>query len=117
MEAIVELRTSTGVSAVLDDGLRTECAFTGREGRIDADAVLLVTARLPADGLYQELLQRTGERADRGLRSVRAVGGALVPGTIAAAVWEGRRYAEELEAPTDDSDTTPYRRELTALDA
>ena len=117
MEATVELHTSTGVSAVLDDGLRTECAFTDREGRIDADAVLLVTARLPADGLYQELLQRTGEWADRGLRSVRAVGDALVPGTIAAAVWEGRRYAEELEAPTDDSYTTPYRRELTALDA
>jgi len=30
-------------------------------------------------------------------------------------VWDGRRYAEELEAPTDDSDTTPYRREIAAL--
>ena len=117
MEAGVELATSTAVSAVLDDGLRTECAFTEREGRIDADAVLLVTARLPTDGLAQDLLARRDEWAGSGLRSVRAVGDALAPGTIAAAVWDGRRYAEELEAPTDDSDTTPYRREIAALDA
>jgi dimethylamine/trimethylamine dehydrogenase len=116
MEAGVELHTSTAVSAVLDDGLRTECAFTGRESRIDADAGLLVTARLPADGLLGDLLARREEWADRGLVSARAVGDALTPGTIAAAVWDGRRYAEELEAPTEDADKTPYRRELAALD-
>ena len=32
MEAGVELHTSSAVSAVLDDGLLTECAFTGRGG-------------------------------------------------------------------------------------
>ena len=115
IEAGVELRTSTAVSAVLDDRVRTECAFTGREDRIDTDTAVLVTARLPIDGLGQELLSRRDEWPDRGLRSVRTVGDALAPGTIAAAVWEGRRYAEELEAPTDDSDNTPYRREVTAL--
>ena len=115
LEAGVDLRTSTGVSAVLDGELLTECAFTGRQSGIAADAVLLVAARLPVDGLRRELLTRRDEWNDRGLRSVRAVGDALAPGTIAAAVWEGRRYAEELEAPTDDSDTTPYRREVTAL--
>ena len=115
MEAGVELHTSSAVSAVLDDGLRTECAFTGREGRIDADAALLVTARLPDDGLAQELLARRDEWDDLGPRSVRAVGDALAPGTIAAAVWDGRRYSEELEAPTDDADITPYRREIVAL--
>ena len=114
MEAGVDLLTCTAVSAVLDDGLATECDFTGREGRVGADAVLLVTARLPVDGLCADLRERRDEWADGGLRSVRAVGDALAPGTIAAAVWEGRRYAEELEAPTDDSDSTPYRREVTA---
>ncbi len=115
IEAGVELRTSTAVSAVLDDGVRTESAFTGREDRIYAETAVLVTARLPSDGLAQKLMSRRDEWPDRGLRSVRAVGDALAPGTIAAAVWEGRRYAEELEAPSDDSDNTPYRREVTAL--
>ena len=109
------IAVATGVSAVLDREILTECAFTGQQSRIAADAVLLVTARLPVDGLCRELLGRRGEWADHGLQSVRAVGDALAPGTIAAAVWEGRRYAEELEAPSEDSDTTPYRREIAAL--
>ena len=115
LEAGVELHTSTAVSAVLDTELLTRCAFTGQESRIAADTVLLVTARLPEDGLYRSLLARQPEWADHGLRAVRAIGDALAPGTIAAAVWEGRRYAEELESPTDGTDTTPYRREVTAL--
>ena len=115
IEAGVELHTSTAVSAVLDDELRTQCAFTGQEGRIGADAVVLVTSRLPEDSLFVDLMARQQEWADQSLHSVRAIGDALAPSTIAAAVWEGRRYAEELEAPTDNSDTTPYRREVSAL--
>ncbi len=75
-----------------------------------------VTARVPSDNLLRDLQARQQEWADQGLQSVRAVGDALAPGTIAAAVWEGRRYAEELESPTDGSDSTPYRRELTSLE-
>ena len=115
IEAGIQMHTSAAVSAVLDSELRTQCAYTGREGRIGSDAVVLVTARLPEDGLFQSLLARQQEWPDQGLRSVRAIGDALAPSTIAAAVWEGRRYAEELEAPTDNSDTTPYHREFTAL--
>ena len=115
LEYGIELHTSAAVTAVLNTELRTECAFTGREGRIGADAVVVVTARLPEDSLFEALLAREQEWADHGLRSVRALGDALAPGTIAAAVWEGRRYAEELESPTDNSDITPYRREVTSL--
>ena len=42
----------------------------------------------------------------------RAVGDAFSPGTIAAAVWDGRRYAEELDAPPGDPDAPPFRREV-----
>ena len=42
---------------------------------------------------------RSAEWAAAGLQSVRAVGDAYCPGTIAAAVWDGRRYAEELDGP------------------
>ena len=115
LETGVEVHCSTAVVEVADREVHTECTFTGREGRIDADAVLLVTSRLPRDELGRDLLAREDEWADRGLRSVRAVGDAWAPGTTAAAVWDGRRYAKELEAPTGDSDTTPYRREVTAL--
>jgi dimethylamine/trimethylamine dehydrogenase len=46
---------------------------------------------------------------------VRLVGDAWSPGTIAAAVWEGRRYAEELDGAPSDGDEPPFRREVVAL--
>lgn len=115
IEAEIELHTSTTISAVADSGLSTACTFTGKEHHIEADAVVLVTARLPQDKLCLDLLNKRAQWADEGLQSVRTLGDALAPSTIAAAVWGGRRYAEELEAPTDNSDTTPYLRELTGL--
>ena len=48
--------------------------------------------------------------------AVRAIGDACSPGTIAAAVWDGRRYAEELDDPAaDDRDGTPFLREVAEL--
>ena len=67
-----------------------------QEDRIGADAVVLVPDRLPEESLCKDLLAREQEWADQGLRSVRTLGDALSPSTIAAALWEGRRYAEEL---------------------
>jgi len=40
---------------------RTACAFTGSEASVPADAVLLVTARLPRDDLFLALHERQGE--------------------------------------------------------
>ena len=115
MELGVELQCNTTVEAVGDDGLELACAYTGRQSRLTADAAVLVTARVPGDSLLGDLVARRDEWAHRGPQSVRAIGDSLAPGTIAAAVWEGRRFAEELENPTDDADATPYRRETTEL--
>jgi hypothetical protein len=30
-------------------------------------------------------------------------------------VWDGRRFAEELDEPPHDDDTPPFRREVVAL--
>ena len=78
--------------------------------------VIMVTARLPLDGLYQELLGRVGEWREADLLSVRAIGDAWAPATIAAAVWSGHRYAEELEEPRPVG-PVPYLREVTELAA
>ncbi|MDE0115347.1 MAG: NAD(P)-binding protein [bacterium] len=112
----VALHCSTALVGAHDEGIRTACAYTGRQGVIACDAAVFVTARLPEDSLAQELLARRQEWADAGVKSVTAIGDAWAPGTIAAAVWAGRRYAEEIEAPTDDADATPFQRELTAID-
>ncbi len=114
IRAGVEVRTNTAVTAVTPDGVRTACAFTGDESALSADSVVLVTARLPHDGLYQELITRKAEWAAAELLSVRAIGDAWAPATIAAAVWSGHRYAEELDEPQAPG-PVPYLREVTEL--
>jgi dimethylamine/trimethylamine dehydrogenase len=103
-------RVLTGIAV---DHVDLSCAFTGRPHRIAAGAVVLVTARLPAGTLLQALKARQGEWPAAGLRSVTAIGDAEAPGTIAAAVHAGRRYAEELEAPIDPD--LPFKREVAGL--
>jgi dimethylamine/trimethylamine dehydrogenase len=115
LELGVELVTSHAVIATVAGGVRAACVFTGRERALAAGAAVFVTARLPADAVYQGLLERRADWADAGLKSVKAVGDCLAPGTIAAAVWEGRRYAEELDEPDDRGDTIPFLREVTEL--
>jgi len=101
--------------------LRTEgrtaiiaCRHTGAESSINADALVLVTARLPREDLALALQNRNQEWADAGLQSVTVVGDALAPSTIAAAVWDGRRFAEDL-GERRDGDDTPFRREVVLI--
>ena len=86
--------------------------YTGQLTEAAAGSVVMVTARLPEEELYLDLLacQERGEIA-----SVRAIGDAWAPGTIAAAVWSGRRFAEEFDADLPGTDAVPFRREVTQL--
>jgi len=90
------------------------CVFAGKIETVLADAVLLVTARNPRDELYRDLQARRGDWPAAGIKSVRAIGDAHAPGTIAAAVYAGHRYAQELDAP-DNGDGLPFKREIAAM--
>ena len=72
-----------------------------RERELPLDGLVLVTARLPNDALALEL-------------GATAIGDAYAPGTIASAVWDGRRYAEELDGDPP-GDAVPFRREVVEL--
>ncbi|MDT5067453.1 MAG: dimethylamine/trimethylamine dehydrogenase [Mycobacterium sp.] len=116
IRAGIDVRTNAAVTAVTADGVRTACVYTGDDGAVSADSVVMVTARLPIDGLYQELLGRNAEWPGANLLSVRAIGDAWAPATIAAAVWSGHRYAEELDEPVPRG-PVPYLREVAELAA
>jgi dimethylamine/trimethylamine dehydrogenase len=110
ISAGVELRLSESLQAAGADGVRLACVYTGRETILAADALVLVTARLPDDRLAIELTRSSNGPV------VEVIGDALAPGTIAQAVWDGHRYAEELDDPAaQDRDRVPFRREITAL--
>jgi len=110
----VTLRTSAAVTEVGAGKVTVASAYTGQLSEAAADSVVMVTARLPEDELYLDLLTRQ-EQGE--ITSVRAIGDAWAPGTIAAAVWSGRRYAEEFDTDRPGNDGVPFRREVTKLHA
>ncbi len=114
MELGVELVTGRAVAAIAAGKTELVCVHTGRRRWREAAAVVLVTARLPEEGLLRDLEARRAEWADRGITTVTAIGDAEAPATIAHAVYAGRRFAEELGARIDP-DAVPFRRELPEL--
>ena len=78
------------------------------------DAIVTVTARLPDDALYQQLLEREAEWPAAGLHSLRCIGDAEAPGLIAHAVYAGHRYARELEEPVAAG--VPFKRHFHVAD-
>lgn len=114
LEKGVTLHTQRTLTGVTDGGVATTCVFTGREVVLDCDTAVFVTARLPNEGLYVELMERRQRWQDAGLVSVRAVGDAFAPGTITSAVWDGRRFAEELDGRDE---AALFRRNIPSLPA
>ncbi len=86
------IRVVTSKNVVSFDGSKVgvSCVFGGPLETIDAKSVVSVTSRLPTDSLVHALRDRL---------SIRAIGDAFAPSTIAAAVYSGHRYARELDEP------------------
>ena len=108
VEAGVVLHTDTAVLSHDGDGALLADAYTGREHRIASDVLVSVTSRTPNDALV-------GALRSAGFANVQAIGDAWVPGIIADAVFDGRRYAEDLDAPARPSGETPFLREVVRL--
>jgi len=106
MEIGVKIVTATNLAAIAPGSVSLECIYTGAVRSIDCAAVVLVTMRRPSDDLWTAL-------QGSGLPSLTRIGDALGPGTIAAAVYCGHRFARDLGRET--SDTVDFRRELIDL--
>jgi dimethylamine/trimethylamine dehydrogenase len=114
LELGIAIEPHRAVTAVRTGGVETACVFTGRKAEIPCESVVLVTARLPNESLHRDLTAKRETWNDSGILSVKAIGDALAPATIAAAVYAGHRYARELDGP-DPGDDPPFKRELTEL--
>jgi len=98
------LRVSPGkatIANVYSDRLRRVLEF---------DTLVMVTSRDPDDGLFQSL-QASADR----LKSLRAIGDCLAPGTVAAAVYDGHSAARHLQS-AEDVYAPLFTRDLPALD-
>jgi len=111
----VRITAFRALHAIHEGAVELECVHTGAIERIAADAVVLVTARLPEERLALELRARSDAWAGAGIVEVAVIGDALAPATIAHATYAGRRYAELLDAPAGAPDAIPFQREMMPL--
>jgi dimethylamine/trimethylamine dehydrogenase len=112
MQIGVRLHLSAAPQVIGPDAVTLACTWTGAETTLPADAVVMVTSRIPDDALFQAT--RALDWAGAGIRTVRLIGDAAAPGPIAWATYAGRRYAEDLDSD-DIGDTLPFRREIAEL--
>jgi dimethylamine/trimethylamine dehydrogenase len=108
LEAGIEIVANANLAAMRRGEVDLACVFTGRQHTRPADNVLLVTARTPNATLYDEL---SGSAA---LKSLVRIGDCMAPGTIAYAVFTGRRAAESLDEPA--TGMVPFRTEPVATE-
>jgi dimethylamine/trimethylamine dehydrogenase len=72
--------------------------LTGTTTEIPAGSLVTVTARLPVDGLFEQLGDRWQES---GIASVTRIGDCWAPSTIQQAVYTGHKWARELDEPPE----------------
>jgi dimethylamine/trimethylamine dehydrogenase len=95
---LLDLGVEITVDTALDrfDGARARlaCIYTGRELVVPADAIVLVTSRVPTDDLYTALTDGGATAAAHTHR----IGDCRQPSIIAAAVYAGHQIGREIDA-------------------
>ena len=104
--------TSHNLAAIGDGTVDLECQFTERRRSLPAATIVMVTSRAPDDALYHDLMADPKGLADAGIKDVSRVGDCFSPGTIAAAVYSGHRFARDLTLAL--TDTVPFAVESIA---
>ena len=97
------------LAKIHSDHVDLTCIYTDQVKILPCSAVVMVTMRDAKDDLYHSLTRRLGKP----LASVTRIGDCYSPGTIAAAIYSGHRYARELGEPICDG--VPFRRERPTL--
>ncbi|MDA1072463.1 MAG: NADH:flavin oxidoreductase, partial [Proteobacteria bacterium] len=108
----VAIVASHRLHAIDEDGATLSCIYTGRMRELSVGTVVMVTSRLPEDALYRDLAGDPGRLAAAGVTTLRRIGDCHGPATIAAAVYEGHRFARELGEQVAE---IPFLREVTEL--
>lgn len=95
------------VESISSESVRIVNTLTGEKSEC-AGTLVPVTMRLPNDSLYDALMAEPEKLEQAGIKSVRRIGDCYGPATIAAAVYEGHRYARELNTEVDP-DGVPFK--------
>ncbi|MCP5150775.1 MAG: FAD-dependent oxidoreductase [Ectothiorhodospiraceae bacterium] len=108
----VETVTHHEVTHIDADRVVLRHVHTERERVMPVASVVLVTARLPNDALYRELVDDSPALHAAGIESVTRIGDCEAPGAIVHATFAGHRYARELDGAPQDR---LFRHELPSV--
>ena len=119
IEIGVTMLVKKAMAAFRGDHVELACIYGGPMTAHPCTSVVTLSGRLPNEQLYLDLRSDEAALAASGITSLRVIGDAYAPSTIAAAVYEGHRAARELDAPADDlaHAEVPFRRELPLVGA
>ncbi|MDA0231834.1 MAG: FAD-dependent oxidoreductase, partial [Proteobacteria bacterium] len=78
-------------------------------------SLVLAASRLPNDALYKELSANPEKLEAAGITKLTRIGDVVAPSTIQFAVFEGHRYAQELDAAA--AGDVPYKLEQVRLES
>ena len=106
----VTIKEKFQLSSIQRGAAVIEHVVSGQSQRLDIEALVMVTARCPRNGLFFDLDCDPDSLESAGIKSVTRIGDCLAPSTIAAAVYEGHRYAREFDQDMD-IDEVSYKRE------
>jgi dimethylamine/trimethylamine dehydrogenase len=106
MKLGVKLYPQTVLHEIENDRVRLAHMISGEEVKLARDGVVLVSDRVPNDSLYYSLKPALTEGR---LQSLRIVGDAEAPNTIAQAVFSGHLAAREFEEGPVEG--TPFKVE------
>ena len=107
----VRIITAHQLISIQEDGCTLKNIPSRQEKTVASQSVVLVTDRLPQDGLYHELKPFL----DNGqLLSLKRIGDCEAPHIIAQAVYSGHLAAREFGEPAAEG--TPFKVERTSLE-
>ena len=114
LELGIDVVTTHNLASVGHGNITISCVYSEKEQSLQANSVVLVTSRTPDEELHLGLTEEPGRLDNTGIKSVIVIGDCLCPSTIASAVYEGHRVAQEFDAPPENPDM-PFRREEISL--
>jgi dimethylamine/trimethylamine dehydrogenase len=112
IELGVEIITAHGLDEFDGSNARLSCVYSERIREVGADAVVLVTARIPVDDLYREISGKLESQPPESAPTLHKIGDCDAPAIIAAAVYAGHRYARDLGTDMEHSDNVRHDKLL-----
>jgi dimethylamine/trimethylamine dehydrogenase len=104
----VQIITAHGLDEFDGSNARLSCVYTKRTRVVAAEAVVLVTARIPTDSLYKEIAGKLASDTPGPIPAptLHKIGDCDAPAIIAASIYAWHRYARDLGSDSEQGAVT-----------